>query len=136
MELENYKSVQIWLKELGGRYKDPNEINLRLELLKKFCDVVAKNPDELIKEVYNFNSNPPPSVFCCEALFVDYAPLTILKKRDYYNSKINEFIKELEGTPSVRDTYGNIIEGFFIYNGIRMNRKHKVWSHHGLVSSK
>ncbi len=136
MKLVCYKSVQIWLKELRDRYKDPNEINLRLDLLKKFCDVVAKNPDELIKEVYNFNSNPPPSAFYCEALLIDYASPTILKKRDYYNSKINEFIKELEGTPSVRDTYGNIIEGFFIYNGIRMNRKHKVWSHHGLVSSK
>jgi hypothetical protein len=36
MELENYKSVHIWLKELRWRYKDPNEINLRLELLQEF----------------------------------------------------------------------------------------------------
>lgn len=46
MELENYKSVHIWLKELRWRYKDPNEINLRLELLQEFCNFVAKNADE------------------------------------------------------------------------------------------
>jgi len=134
MKLVCYKSVQIWLKELRDRYKDPNEINLRLELLKKFCDVVARNPDELIKEVYNFNSNPPPSAFYCEALLIDYASPTILKKRDYYNAKINEFIDGLDEIPSIKDTYGNMLEGFFIYNGIKMYRKHRVWIHPGGVS--
>ncbi len=119
MELDSYKSVQIWLKELRGRYKDTNEINSRLELLKKFCDFVSKNPDELVNEVYNFNTHK-----------------TILKKRDFYNERINEFIEGLEGSPSVRDTYGNMLEGFFIYNGIKMFRKRKVWSHPGGVSSK
>jgi len=62
MELEKNKSVQIWLKELRDRYKDPNEINLRLDLLKEFCEFVVKSPDELIEEVHNLNSTPPP---CC-----------------------------------------------------------------------
>lgn len=120
MEFENYKSVQIWLKELRSRYKDPNEINLRLELLKKFCDFVSKNPDELVNEVYNFDTHKPR-----------------LKKRDFCNEKINEFIEELEGvSSSVKDTYGNMIEGFFLYNGIRMFRKRKVWSHPGGTSLK
>jgi hypothetical protein len=118
-QLESYKSVQIWLKELRWRYKDSDEINLRLELLKKFCDFVTKNPDELVNEVYNFDTHKP-----------------ILKKRDIYNEKINEFIDGLEGIPSVRDNYGNILEGFFIYNGIKMFRKRKVWSHPGGSSSK
>ena len=34
MELNNYKTVQIWLKELKSRYSS-DEINLRVELLKK-----------------------------------------------------------------------------------------------------
>jgi len=119
MELENYKSVQIWLKELRGRYKDTDEINLRLELLKKFCDFVAKNPDELVNEVYNFDTHKPR-----------------VKKRDFYNEKINEFIEGLEGIPSVRDHYGNMLEGFFIYNGIKMFRKRKVWTHPGGTSLK
>ncbi len=131
MKLVCYKSVQIWLKELRDRYKDPNEINLRLNLLKKFCEFVVKSPDELIEEVHNLNSTPPPAAFCCEALLVDFASPTILKKRDFYNKNINEFIEGLEGIPSVRDTYGNMIDGFFIYNGIRMYRKRKIWSHLG-----
>lgn len=95
MELENYKSVHIWLKELRWRYKDPNEINLRLELLQEFCNFVAKNPDELVNEVYNFNTLKPK-----------------LKNRDYYNEKINEFIEGLESVSSVRGIYGNMLEGF------------------------
>jgi hypothetical protein len=118
-ELKNYKSVQTWFKELRGRQYNTDEINLRLELLKKFCDFVTKNPDELVNEVYNFNTHK-----------------TILKKRDFYNEKINEFIEGLEGSPSVRDNYGNMLEGFFLYNGIRMFRKRKVWSHPGGGSSK
>ncbi len=114
MELENYKSIQIWLKELRGRYKDPNEITVRLDLLKKFCEFVAKTPDDLVNEVYNFETHKPR-----------------VKKRDFYNEKINEFIEGLEGSPSVRDHYGNVLEGFFLYNGIRMFRKRKVWSHPG-----
>jgi hypothetical protein len=120
MEFGKYKSVQIWLKELQGRYNDPNEINLRLELLKKFCDFVAKNPDELVNEVYDFNTHK-----------------TILKKRDFYNENINGFIEGLDViSSSVKDNYGNILEGFFLYNGIRMFRKRKVWSHPGGTSSK
>jgi hypothetical protein len=118
MEFENYKSVQAWFKELRSRYKDPNEINLRLELLNKFCEFVAKNPDELVNEVYNFDTHKPK-----------------LKSRDYYNQKINEFIESLDGISSVREIYGNMLEGFFIFNGIKMFRKRKVWSHPGGASS-
>ncbi|HEX9666735.1 MAG TPA: hypothetical protein VGA95_09305 [Thermodesulfobacteriota bacterium] len=118
-QLETYKSVQIWLKELRGRYKDPNEINLRLELLEKFCEFVTKNPDELVNEVYNFNTHKPK-----------------LKKRDFYNERINKFIEGLEGISSIRDTYGNMLEGFFIFNGIKMFRNRKVWSHPGGVTLK
>lgn len=113
MELEAYKSVHIWLKELKDRYST-NEINQRLELLDKFCDFVEKNPDELVNEIYNFETHK-----------------TRIKKRDFYNEKINEFIEELEGTPSVKDNSGNILDGFFIYNGIKMFRKRKVWTHAG-----
>jgi hypothetical protein len=120
MEFENYKSVQMWLKELRGRYKDTDEINLRLELLKKFCEFVGKNHDELVNEVYNFDTHK-----------------LRLKKRDFYNEKINEFAEGLEGIPSsIKDTYGNILEGFFLYNGIKMFRKRTVWSHLGRASSK
>ena len=118
MDFESYKSVQIWLKELRWRYKDPNEINLRLELLNKFCEFVARNPDELVNEVYNFDTHKPK-----------------LKNRDYYNQKINEFIESLDGISSVREIYGNMLEGFFIFNGIKMFRKRKVWSHPGGASS-
>jgi hypothetical protein len=135
MELDDFKTVQIWLKEIRDRYS-ADEINQRLVLLQKFCEFVEKNPDELIEDVYYFNSDPSSGGFCCEALLVDPAPPKILKKRDFYNRKINEFIKGLEGISSVRDTYGNMIEGFYIYNGIRMLRRNKVWSHPGRVSSK
>ena len=113
MELEVYKSVHIWLKELRGRYST-DEINQRLELLDKFSGFVEKNPDELVNEIYNFETHK-----------------TRITKRDYYNSKINEFIEELEGTHSVKDNFGNILDGFFIYNGIKMFRKRKVWTHAG-----
>jgi hypothetical protein len=137
---ENYKSVQIWLKELRGRYYNINEIDLRLELLKKFCDFVGKNPDELVREIhYNFSAVDRKHFFTCEFLLVNpevYTPKTILKKRDFYNEKINEFIEGLEGIPPIRDNYGNILEGFFLYNGVRMFRKPRVWSHPGGASSK
>ncbi len=140
MEFENYKSVQIWLKELRGRQYNTDEINLRLKLLKKFCNLVTKNPDELVNEVYyNFNTVDRKHSFMCEFLLVNpevYTPKPILEKRDFYNERINEFIDGLGGIPSVRDNYGNILEGFFLYNGIRMFRKHTVWSHPGEVSSK
>lgn len=116
MKLVCHKSVQIWLKELRARYST-DEINQRLELLDKFCDFVERNPDELVNEIYNFETHK-----------------TRLTKRDYYNSKINEFIEELEGTHSVKDNFGNILDGFFIYNGIKMFRKRKVWTHDGRVS--
>ena len=117
VELENYKSVQIWLKELRTRYKT-DEINMRLELLDKFCDFVEKNPDELVNEVYNFETHKPR-----------------VKKRDNINERIDEFINGLEGTPSVKGNFGNILDGFFIYNGVRMFRRRKVWTHPGRISS-
>jgi len=117
VELENYKSVQIWLKELRTRYKT-DEIDMRVELLKKFCDLVAKNPDELVNEVYNFETHKPR-----------------VKKRDNINERIDEFINGLEGTPSVKGNFGNILDGFFIYNGVRMFRRRKVWTHPGRISS-
>ena len=140
MEFENYKSVQIWLRELRERYKNPNEIHLRLELLRKFCEFVAKNPDELVNEVY-YNLNPVDRrhSFTCEFLLVDpgaYTPEMILKKRNFYNEKINEFIEGRECSPSVRDNYGNMLEGFFVYNGIRLFRRRKALSQRGGVSSK
>ncbi len=140
MEFESHKSVQIWLRELRWRYKDPNDINLRLELLKKFCEFVAKNPDELVSEVY-YKLNPVDRKhsFTCESLLVDpgaYTPEMILKKRNFYNEKINEFIDRPECDSSVRDNYGNMLEGFFVYNGIRLLRRRKALSHRGGVSSK
>ena len=140
MEFENYKSVQTWFKELRSRYKDPNEIHVRLELLSKFCEFVAKNPDELVSEVYyNPNSDDLKPSFTCESLLVNpgaYTPETILKKRNFYNEKINEFIEGRECSPSARDNYGNMLEGFFVYNGIRLFRRRKALSHRGGVSSK
>jgi len=118
MELNNYKTVQIWLKELRSRY-NTDEINLRVELLTKFCDFVAKNPDELVNEVYNFETHKPK-----------------LKNRKLYNDKINEYLSGIVGSATARDNYGNILEGFFIYNGVKIFRKRKVWTHPGRISSK
>jgi len=118
MELNNYKTVQIWLKELRSRY-NTDEINLRVELLTKFCDFVAKNPDELVNEVYNFETHKPK-----------------LKNRKLYNDIINEYLSGIVGSATARDNYGNILEGFFIYNGVKIFRKRKVWTHPGRISSK
>jgi predicted nucleotide-binding protein (sugar kinase/HSP70/actin superfamily) len=118
MDLEKYKSVQKWLKELRDRRYKGLEINSRLELLKKFCDFVAKNPDELVNEVYNFDTHKPR-----------------VKKRDNINERINEFVGGLELSSSMGATYGNMIEGFFLYNGVRMFRNRKVWTHPGRITS-
>lgn len=118
MELESYKSIQMWLKELRGRYNN-DEINQRLELLNKFCDFVAKNPDELVNEVYNFETHKPR-----------------VKKRNNINERIDEFVNGLEVSASIKATYGNMLEGFFLYNGVRMFRRRKVWTHPGRISPK
>jgi ribonucleotide reductase beta subunit family protein with ferritin-like domain len=116
MDFENFKSVQTWLKELKTRYNN-DEINLRVELLKNFCDFAAKNPDELVNEVYNFDTHKPR-----------------VKKRDDINERIDEFINGLEVSASIKVAYGNMLEGFFLYNGVRMFRRRKVWTHPGRIS--
>lgn len=128
-EIENFNSVQIWLRELQSRCKT-EEIKMRLDLLRNFCVFVKKSPDELVNELYNNTPTAAPAAFCTEALLGDLvSDKTILRKRDFYNKKINQFIEDLNGIPSVRDIYGNILEGFFVYNGIKMFRRPKVWSH-------
>jgi hypothetical protein len=130
-EIENFKSVQIWLKELRSRCKT-EEIKMRLDLLRNFCVFVKKSPDELVNELYSKERTAAPAAFCTEALLGDLvSDKKILRRRDFYNKKINQFIEDLHGIPSVRDTYGNILEGFFVYNGIKMFRKPKVWFHTG-----
>ena len=93
-DLTTYETVQRWMRSAGFEAGDR-----RLDLLAEFCDLVERNPDEMIAE--------------CLRLVQEGQFKLRGKTRRRYVEQIDVFEADHGGRPQ-----GNIIRSFFIHNGV------------------
>ncbi len=93
-DLSSYTTVQTWMRSAHFEIEDP-----RITLLAGFCELVQRNPDEMISE-------------CLSIVQAGQFKLRGKTRRGYVE-QIEAF--EIEHGGRVQ---GNIIRSFFIHNGI------------------
>jgi hypothetical protein len=81
--VEDYRTVSVWFedykKQWAGRAED---LTSRLEILRRFCEFVGKDPDAVIQE--------------CLSTSEEETKISI-KGRRFYDEKIREFQESVEG---------------------------------------
>src|SRR5690349_10711492 len=93
-EISTYHTVKTWMGSAGF-----DESDERLALLSEFCDLVERNPDEMISE-------------CLRVVQEGQFKLRG-KTRRHYVERIDEFEDAHRGR-----AHGNVIRSFFIHNGV------------------
>jgi len=93
-DLTACETVQRWMMSARFEADDP-----RLELLAEFCELVERNPDEMISE--------------CLRLVQEGQFKLRGKTRRRYVEQIDVFEERHGGRPQ-----GNVIRSFFIHNGV------------------
>src|ERR687887_1693056 len=94
MNVTEYRTVRTWLRGTGW-----DEHDSRLELLREFCEVVERDPDQMIDE--------------CLRLVQEGQFKLRGKTRRHYVERIEEFEEGHGGRAR-----GNIVRSFFIHNGV------------------
>ncbi len=104
-DLQTYRTVQTWfagLREQSGA--DPDGDPGRLEMLRRFCEFVARDPDAIIQECLRDS---------------DAGTKISIKGRRLYATKIVEFERQAaHGDLRNRAAAGSTIRSFLIHNGI------------------
>ena len=102
--VEDYRTVSVWFedykKQWAGRGED---LTSRLEILRRFCEFVGKDPDAVIQE--------------CLSTAEEQTKISI-KGRRFYDERIREFQASVEGDARLRAHWGNTVRSFLIHNGI------------------
>ena len=103
--LEEYESVQTWLRGLREQWgTDPLEEDpKRLDVLRRFCEFVDKEPDAIVRE----------------CLLIKGGEKRIsVKGRRLYSERIAEFQDTVAGDARERARWGNTVRSFLIHNGV------------------
>jgi hypothetical protein len=102
--IEDYRTVAVWFddyrKQWAGRAED---LTSRLDILRRFCEFVGKDPDAVIQE-------------CLRT--ADGETKISISGRRFYDEKVREFQESVEGDAHLRVRWGNTIRSFLIHNGI------------------
>ena len=102
--IENYRTVGVWFedykKQWAGRAED---LTSRLDILRRFCEFVGKDPDSVIQECLHTSEGQTK---------------ISIRGRRYYDDMIREFQESVEGDARLRIHCGNTIRSFLIHNGI------------------
>jgi hypothetical protein len=104
--LRSSESVRRWLASrvvLWGSDVDKENEEELFETLARFCQTVAKSPDEMVDECLRRSTEGGPFVLRTRA-------------RREYMERINDFERETGSRDSA-----NVIRSFFIHNGVAMN---------------
>ncbi len=105
-DILRYAAVQTWVQGLREQWgEEPSDLETRLDLLRRFCDCVERDPDALIAE-------------CSRE--VEGGKRIRIKARRLYTGKIAEFQASLPGDARAQARAGNTVHSFFIHNGIFM----------------
>jgi hypothetical protein len=100
-----YATVETWRSGLREQWGEEPDLTDRLATIERFCDFTGKDPDSMIAE-------------CTRE--VESGKRIRIKGRREYSEKIAEFQASEGGTTSEQRKTGNLVRGFFIYNGIFM----------------
>ena len=103
--LEDYETVRTWLRGFREQWgTDPLEEDpSRLDVLRRFCEFVGKEPDAVIRECILIKGGEKRISF---------------KGRRLYSEKIAEFQDTVAGDARERARQGNTVRSFLIHNGI------------------
>ncbi len=102
--LEQYETVGTWFDDFKSKWgENPEDASSRLEILRRFCEFVGKDPDTIIRE--------------CLRTTEGQTKISV-KGRKFYDGKIREFQESLEGDARQKAQGGNTIRSFLIHNGI------------------
>lgn len=96
--------MQVWrdgLRQQWGR--EPGDWDQRLGDLEAFCEFVAKEPDDVIRECTRES---------------EAGKKISVKGRRFYGGKIDEWQASLPGGRFAQQRSGNAIRSFLIHNGI------------------
>lgn len=105
-DLRDYPAVQTWIGGLRQQWgQEPEDMDARLDILRRFCEFVGQEPDAIIAE-------------CSRQ--VEGGKRINLKKRRLYAEKIAEFQASVPGDPRQQMRAGNVVRSFMIHNGIFM----------------
>jgi hypothetical protein len=108
-QLAEYRTVQLWLKNV--HHQSPASTTSdedRLSTLLMFCQMVEKNPDEMIAECFRAPKEG------------DEWKHIRFKVRRRYSGLIDQAQNELYGGGTAGRQRGSIIRSFFIHNGVFM----------------
>jgi hypothetical protein len=102
--IEEYQTVGVWFedykKQWAGRAED---LTSRLDILRRFCEFVGKDPDSVIQECLRTSEGETK---------------ISIKGRRHYDDLIREFQESVDGDARLRIRCGNTIRSFLIHNGI------------------
>ena len=99
-------TVRAWVDGLQAQWgEQPGDMAARIEILRRFCTFVAREPDAVIEE-------------CSRE--VEGGKRIRIKKRRFYSEKIDEFQASVDGDGRAQARAGNVVRSFMIHNGIFM----------------
>jgi len=102
--IEDYRTVAVWFQDYEKQWASRAEdLTPRLDILRRFCEFVGKDPDTIIQE--------------CLRTSEGQTKISI-KGRRFYDEKIREFQEGVEGDARLKLHWGNTIRSFLIHNGI------------------
>ena len=104
--LTDSDAVRNWVEGLRQQWgEEPADMADRIEVLRRFCESVERDPDVVIAE-------------CCRE--VEGGKRIRIKKRRFYSEKIDEVQASVDGDARAQARVGNIVRSFMIHNGIFM----------------
>jgi len=102
--IENYRTVGVWFEDYGKQWAGRAEdLSSRLDILRRFCEFVGKDPDAIIQECLRSSEGQTK---------------ISIRGRRFYDEKIREFQGGVEGDARLKVHWGNTIRSFLIHNGI------------------
>jgi hypothetical protein len=102
--IEEYETVRTWFEDFEKNWGEkPEDASSRLEVLRRFCEFVGKDPDTIVAE--------------CLRTVEGETKISIKGRRSYVRM-IQEFQESLEGDARQKIQGGNTIRSFLIHNGI------------------
>jgi len=96
--MKSCKTVQTWMEDINRFYRlTDEEWAFRLEVLRRFCEYIGKDPDSVIEEAKGARA----------------------EKLDYMR-RLRGYVRSLGLSESTAHDHENVIRSFFIHNGARV----------------
>jgi hypothetical protein len=101
-------TVRKYIAEMSAKGLTDAQQEERLTVLSEFCKFVGRNPDRMVSEIFNVETQK-------------------YRKRNFYAERVKEFSAQIPGSWSERTARGNIVRSFFIANGRRLPNEKPEW---------